>query len=65
MVGIDQTNPPFRLLVDLIAYIVKEQTVPHVEWPELAHPCGSVLVFLPGAEEIDRLVRMLAGLSVC
>lgn len=70
---VEQAKVPYQLLVDLVAYIVKVEArdgpdalvYGRTQCKDLnnSSSTGSVLIFLPGAEEIDRLVRMLAGMQ--
>lgn len=68
--GVDQQFVPYDVIVDLVAHIVAVEAAEGPgallrDWHEASAAVGAhggaVLVFLPGAEEINRLVRMLQG----
>lgn len=75
--SVDQQNVPYDVLVDLVAHIVSVEAAegPRAllcDWqdapatsPATKGGPGAILIFLPGAEEISRLVRMLHGATCC
>lgn len=70
--GVDQQHVPYDVLVDLVAHIVSVEAaegpgallrdwVPEGAAATAPTTMGAILIFLPGAEEISRLVRMMHG----